>query len=270
LVPTSICSIQASREALVAACSARIMQTGPRRTPARHPIALLLDHSLPLRSDEPLRHENLRGKNLQARCEFQMRDSHIDRGSSVKHSFVRKLSIIWDVENMWLLISDLAAACQHYLDNAHTCMHWCPGHLFSTCHNQRQKNAHAKAQPRQCDGVATSSPCKLLWPILKLDICPRNRQNPPQPMTQSQCVVTQALSDHPFWCGPHPVCLWFTLEAWPRSLSITKSYFHHCFCKGFSVKHATFSEDLSIDQKSFKGLCDPENFDWEYPSFSAI
>ena len=26
-----------------------------------------------------------------------------------------------------------------------------------------------------------------------------------------RCTVAQASSDHPRWCGPHPVCLWFTL-----------------------------------------------------------
>ena len=45
------------------------------------------------------------------------------------------------------------------------------------------------------------------------------------------CVVTQTSSDHPSWCGAHPVFLWFAFKAWPRSLSITNFYFHHCFCR---------------------------------------
>jgi len=49
------------------------------------------------------------------------------------------------------------------------------------------------------------------------------------PWSSRSCVVTQTSSDHPRSCEPHPVCLWFALEAWPRSLSITKFYFHHGF-----------------------------------------
>jgi len=39
-----------------------------------------------------------------------------------------------------------------------------------------------------------------------------------------RCSVAQASSDHPRWCGPHPVCLWFTLAhgrgSHPRQKSI--------------------------------------------------
>ena len=39
-----------------------------------------------------------------------------------------------------------------------------------------------------------------------------------------RCRVAQASSDHPRWCGPHPVCLWFTLThgrgSHPRQKSI--------------------------------------------------
>jgi len=31
-----------------------------------------------------------------------------------------------------------------------------------------------------------------------------------------RCGVAHASSDHPRWCRPHPVCLWFALESWPR------------------------------------------------------
>jgi len=31
------------------------------------------------------------------------------------------------------------------------------------------------------------------------------------PWHSRSCVVTQASSDHPRWCGPHPACLWFAL-----------------------------------------------------------
>jgi len=49
------------------------------------------------------------------------------------------------------------------------------------------------------------------------------------PKRSRSCVFTQASSDHLRSCGPHLVCLWFALEAWPRSLSITEFYFHHRF-----------------------------------------
>jgi len=49
------------------------------------------------------------------------------------------------------------------------------------------------------------------------------------PWRRRSSVVTQASSDHLPLCGPHPVCLCFKLEAWPRSLSITKFDFNNCF-----------------------------------------
>jgi len=41
------------------------------------------------------------------------------------------------------------------------------------------------------------------------------------------CGVAQASFDHARWCRPHPVCLWFALEAWPRSSPIKNFYFCH-------------------------------------------
>ena len=50
-----------------------------------------------------------------------------------------------------------------------------------------------------------------------------------------RCSVAQASSDHPRWCGPHPVCLWFTLalghRAHPRQTSIFAIGF-----AGFSIR----------------------------------
>ena len=44
-----------------------------------------------------------------------------------------------------------------------------------------------------------------------------------------RCSVAQASSDHPRWCGPHPVCLWFTLAlgrgSHPRQKSIFAAIF---------------------------------------------
>jgi len=75
--------------------------------------------------------------------------------------------------------------CQKCLWDVHTCMHWCLGHLLSA-HHALRKNTHTPAQARPCDSAATSSPCKQLQPISQLELCPRNRQNPRQPMAQSQ------------------------------------------------------------------------------------
>jgi len=44
-----------------------------------------------------------------------------------------------------------------------------------------------------------------------------------------RCSVAQASSDHPRWCRPHPVCLWFTLAhgrgSHPRHKSIFAAIF---------------------------------------------
>jgi hypothetical protein len=53
------------------------------------------------------------------------------------------------------------------------------------------------------------------------------------------CIVTQASSDHPRWCGPHPVCLWFTLAldrgSHPRQKSIFAAIFAGFLNKYLSV-----------------------------------
>jgi len=71
------------------------------------------------------------------------------------------------------------------------------------------KNAHALGQARPCDRAATSLPYKPLRHILHYEF----RQNPRQPMMQLQlpgCVVAQASSDHPRWCGTHLTSQWLT------------------------------------------------------------
>jgi len=53
-----------------------------------------------------------------------------------------------------------------------------------------------------------------------------------------RCSVAQASSDHPRWCRPHPVCLWFTLAlgrgSHPRQKSIFAAifagFFRHSPC----------------------------------------
>ena len=78
-----------------------------------------------------------------------------------------------------------------YADVKNTCITYtiaCTGAL-DTClvHAKiNAKNAHTPVQARPCDVAATSSPCKLLLPILQLELSPRYCQNPHQPMAQSQ------------------------------------------------------------------------------------
>jgi len=63
------------------------------------------------------------------------------------------------------------------------------------------KNAHTPMQARPCNDAATCSPCKSLRPIFQLVHASPGRSR--------SCVVTQASSDHPRWCGPHTACLRF-------------------------------------------------------------
>jgi len=49
-----------------------------------------------------------------------------------------------------------------------------------------------------------------------------------------RCSVAQASSDHPRWCGPHPVCLWFTLAHGRGSHPWQKSIFAAIFAGDFT------------------------------------
>jgi len=51
-----------------------------------------------------------------------------------------------------------------------------------------------------------------------------------------RCSVAQASSDHPRWCGPHPVCLWFTFALGRGSHPRQKSIFAAIFAVFFYVK----------------------------------
>jgi len=96
--------------------------------------------------------------------------------------------------------------------NIHTRMHWCSGNLFSA-HHAHRKNAHTLVQARQSDGAATSSPCKPLRSILQIELCPRNSQNPRQPMALSQLrchagiIRSSALVRPHFWSIVHTLSL---------------------------------------------------------------
>jgi len=63
-------------------------------------------------------------------------------------------------------------------------------------------------------------------------------------------TVAQASFDHPRWCRPHPVCLWFAHEAWPRSSSIKEFYFRHFRAIFFDLRHALVRYLISCVQSS--------------------
>jgi len=56
------------------------------------------------------------------------------------------------------------------------------------------------------------------------------------------CGVAQASFDHLHWCSPHPVCVWFALEAWPRGSPHQK--FYSCnFSREFRKKQEFLEEN---------------------------
>ena len=53
------------------------------------------------------------------------------------------------------------------------------------------------------------------------------------PWRGRRCGVAHASFDHPRWCRPHPVCLWFALETWPRGSLHQKFCFYHFSARVF-------------------------------------
>ena len=99
---------------------------------------------------------------------------------------------------------------------------------------------------RRCS-IFFAGPCKPLWPILQLELCPRNRRNPRQPMAQSQlhcqiCIIwssalvrapsyglqmklgNEAITKFCFHLFGHGAITKLYIH-----LFFTKFYFHHCF-----------------------------------------
>jgi len=52
-----------------------------------------------------------------------------------------------------------------------------------------------------------------------------------------RCSVAQASFNHPRWCRPRPVCLWFALETCPQGSFHQEFHFHHLFTRVFWNKH---------------------------------
>jgi len=98
-----------------------------------------------------------------------------------------------------------------------------------------QKNAHTPVQARPCDSAATSSPCKPLQPILKLEFCLRNYQNPRQPMTQLWSHRHHTI----IRVGAGPIQIVYGSQSClAADLSLHKLLFPPFFC-GLCIRHRT-------------------------------
>jgi len=115
-------------------------------------------------------------------------------------------------------------------------LHWCSKTPVFKHATFTFQNAHAPVHARLCNGAATMLPWKLLRHILRL-VQTSNRllfvACPPAAISRKSvarrcslkktiqmhasswhgcsCIVAQASSDHPRWCGPHPSGLSFAL-----------------------------------------------------------
>ena len=77
-------------------------------------------------------------------------------------------------------------------------------------------------------GAATSSPWKLLRPILQLELCPRHRQNPHQPMAQSQLRChTGIMRSFPSVLGPSSLVRGPSSLFMVRTRSLATEPIHH-------------------------------------------
>jgi len=116
-----------------------------------------------------------------------------------------------------------------HLCNVHTCMHWCPGHLFSTCHNQCTKCTYTRTSTpvRRCSNFFAM---QSVATHLATWVLPKKPSN----STPAPGAVAAALSHRHHLIirlGACPIQfdLWLALKAWPRSLSVTKFSICHSF-----------------------------------------
>ena len=90
----------------------------------------------------------------------------------------------------------------------------------------REHRAGCCFRPPSCPYV---EPAALLLAWLPDLFAKKSVQNHASSWRGRRCSVAQASSDHPRWCGPHPVCLWFTLAhgrgSHPRQKSISAAIF---------------------------------------------
>jgi len=72
----------------------------------------------------------------------------------------------------------------------------------------REHRAGCRFRPPSCPFV---EPAALLLASCPTCLLKKSVQIHASSWRGRYCSVAQASSDHPRWCGPHPVCLWFTL-----------------------------------------------------------
>jgi len=58
-----------------------------------------------------------------------------------------------------------------------------------------------------------------------------------------RCSAAQASSDHPRWCGPHPVCQWLHSRM-AADLTLDKNLFLQLFLRAISICGGAWSADL--------------------------
>ena len=125
-----------------------------------------------------------------------------------------------------------------HMFNVHTCTH---AHSPQKKHMHPCMRAYATVQKLLCRG----NYCELILSFVRASCRLSFAARPAAVATKSvarhsslkksvqicasswcgrRCGVTQASFDHPRWCRPHPVCLWFALETWPRGS------LHQIFC----------------------------------------
>ena len=145
------------------------------------------------------------------------------------------------------------------------------------------KNAYALVHARICNGAEASLPwnyCELILSLVFASCRLSCAARPPAGSTNSvawrcslkksvqihasswrgRCwIVAQASFDHLCWCGPHPVCIWFTLvlgrRPHPRQSSIFAMVFAG-FCISVPDKERSAAARTYI---CWEGLCERQS-----------
>jgi len=144
------------------------------------------------------------------------------------------------------------------LFNLHTCTYMVLKYTCLNAYHTLRQNAHALVHARLCNGAETSLPWKLLRTVLTLVQTSCRLSFAARLATVStisvawrcslkktvkihasswcgrRCNVAQTPFDHLRWCRPHPDCLRFALEAWPRG-SPSQNYIFAIFPRVFGI-----------------------------------
>jgi len=164
-------------------------------------------------------------------------------------------------------------------------MHWCSKRPVLVHATLTAKNAHALVYARLCNGAATTLPLKLLQTILSLvqascrllfairphvvltkSVVQRFSLKKTDQIHASSwhshcCIVAQASSNHPRWCGPHPAHPWLAPAVGGRTLSWKDSIFDNLLA-------GVLLDQLS-DQRRSNVTPKPTNWEMEKGQYSA-